>query len=102
MRAGVRRAASFYKRRGYDIAEKVSARRRRVAATASTDLDCSRANLARRVETSNAYVANVHSHCLHAALLICDSCGHTSIATTTASKGRRAAAQATGSRPTGR
>ncbi|MGH6658672.1 MAG: Fur family transcriptional regulator, partial [Sphingomicrobium sp.] len=36
------------------------------------------ANLARRVESSNAYVANAHPECLHDCIfLICDECGQT-------------------------
>ena len=36
------------------------------------------ANLARRVESANAYVANAHPDCLHDCIfLICDSCGQT-------------------------
>ena len=36
------------------------------------------ANLARRVESANAYVANQHPDCLHDCIfLICDSCGQT-------------------------
>ena len=56
-------------------------RRRRAAAsppTASTGSStCSSApNLARRVESANAYVANQHPDCLHDCIfLICDSCG---------------------------
>jgi Fur family zinc uptake transcriptional regulator len=34
------------------------------------------ANLARRVESANAYVANQHPDCLHDCIfLICDACG---------------------------
>ena len=36
------------------------------------------ANLARRVESANAYVANQHPDCLHDCIfLICDNCGQT-------------------------
>ena len=36
------------------------------------------ANLARRVESANAYVANQHPGCLHDCIfLICDTCGQT-------------------------
>ena len=63
----------------YDIAESVGARRaRRVAAnTVYRILDVFvRANLARRVESANAYVANPHPGCRHDCIfLICDSCG---------------------------
>jgi Fur family zinc uptake transcriptional regulator len=63
----------------YDIAEAVSKTQdRRVAANSVyriLDLFVS-ANLARRVESSNAYVANQHPDCLHDCIfLICDSCG---------------------------
>ncbi len=65
----------------YDIAEKVSrAQERRVAANSVyriLDLFVG-ANLARRVESANAYVANAHPDCLHDCIfLICDSCGQT-------------------------
>jgi len=63
----------------YDIAEAVSkAQDRRVAANSVyriLDLFVG-ANLARRVESANAYVANAHPDCLHDCIfLICDSCG---------------------------
>jgi Fur family transcriptional regulator, zinc uptake regulator len=81
MRASVFEAlASFGKpASAYDIAEAVSkARGRRVAANSVyriLDLFVG-ANLARRVESSNAYVANQHPGCLHDCIfLICDSCG---------------------------
>jgi Fur family zinc uptake transcriptional regulator len=65
----------------YDIAEAVSkAEGRRVAANSVyriLDLFVG-ANLARRVESSNAYIANQHPECLHDCIfLICDSCGQT-------------------------
>ena len=65
----------------YDIAEAVSkAEGRRVAANSVyriLDLFVG-ANLARRVESANAYVANAHPDCLHDCIfLICDSCGQT-------------------------
>ena len=63
----------------YDIAENVGAvRGKRVAAnTVYRILDVFvRANLARRVESANAYVANPHPGCRHDCIfLICDSCG---------------------------
>jgi Fur family zinc uptake transcriptional regulator len=63
----------------YDIAENVgTARGKRVAAnTVYRILDVFvRANLARRVESANAYVANPHPGCRHDCIfLICDSCG---------------------------
>jgi Fur family zinc uptake transcriptional regulator len=63
----------------YDIAEAVSKTQdRRVAANSVyriLDLFVG-LNLARRVESSNAYVANQHPDCLHDCIfLICDSCG---------------------------
>ncbi|QNM83445.1 transcriptional repressor [Sphingomonas sabuli] len=65
----------------YDIAESVSKTQdRRVAANSVyriLDLFVG-ANLARRVESSNAYVANQHPDCLHDCIfLICDTCGQT-------------------------
>jgi Fur family transcriptional regulator, zinc uptake regulator len=63
----------------YDIAENVGSRRgKRVAAnTVYRILDLFvRTNLARRVESANAYVANPHPGCRHDCIfLICDSCG---------------------------
>ena len=63
----------------YDIAEAVSKTQgRRVAANSVyriLDLFVT-SNLARRVESSNAYVANAHPGCLHDCIfLICDGCG---------------------------
>jgi Fur family zinc uptake transcriptional regulator len=63
----------------YDIAERVSAlRSKRVAANSVyriLDLFV-RTNLARRVESANAYIANSHPGCRHDCIfLICDSCG---------------------------
>lgn len=63
----------------YDIAEAVSAARgKRVAANSVyriLDLFV-RANLARRVESANAYLANPHPGCRHDCIfLICDTCG---------------------------
>ena len=63
----------------YDVAEEVSkALGRRVAANSVyriLDLFVG-ANLARRVESANAYVANQHPGCLHDCIfLICDNCG---------------------------
>lgn len=81
MRAAVFEAlASFAKpASAYDIAEAVSnTRGRRVAANSVyriLDLFVN-ANLARRVESANAYVANQHPGCLHDCIfLICDTCG---------------------------
>ena len=81
MRAAVFDAlASFTKpASAYDVAEEVSKREgRRIAANSVyriLDLFVG-ANLARRVESANAYVANQHPGCLHDCIfLICDSCG---------------------------
>ena len=65
----------------YDIAEAVSKTEgRRIAANSVyriLDLFVG-ANLARRVESANAYVANAHPECLHDCIfLVCDSCGRT-------------------------
>lgn len=65
----------------YDIAEEVSRiEGRRVAANSVyriLDLFVG-SNLARRVESSNAYMANSHPDCLHDCIfLVCDSCGQT-------------------------
>jgi Fur family zinc uptake transcriptional regulator len=65
----------------YDIAEAVSkAQGRRVAANSVyriLDLFVE-SNLARRVESANAYLANRHPECLHDCIfLICDTCGQT-------------------------
>ncbi len=63
----------------YDIAEDVSkARGKRVAANSVyriLDLFV-KTNLARRVESANAYIANSHPGCRHDCIfLICDVCG---------------------------
>ena len=83
MRAAVFDAlASFDKpASAYDIAEKVSQNEgRRVTANSVyriLDLFVG-ANLARRVESANAYIANDHPDCLHDCIfLICDQCGQT-------------------------
>ena len=56
------------------------------------------ANLARRVESANAYVANAHPDCLHDCIfLICDSCGQAvHIDDDTLSGGVREAAKSAG------
>jgi Fur family zinc uptake transcriptional regulator len=81
MRAAVFDALASFDRpaSAYDIAEAVSkAQDRRVAANSVyriLDLFVG-ANLARRVESANAYVANQHPDCLHDCIfLICDTCG---------------------------
>jgi Fur family zinc uptake transcriptional regulator len=106
MRAAVFDAlASFDKpASAYDIAEKVSqAEGRRVAANSVyriLDLFVG-ANLARRVESANAYVANDHPDCLHDCIfLICDTCGQTThIDDDRLSSGVRAAAKQAGFDP---
>ena len=65
----------------YDIAEAVGQRRgKRVAANSVyriLDLFV-RANLANRIESANAYLANRHPGCRHDCIfLICDDCGAT-------------------------
>lgn len=81
MRAAVFEALASFDRpaSAYDIADKVSqAQGRRVAANSVyriLDLFVT-SNLARRVESVNAYVANDHPDCLHDCIfLICDTCG---------------------------
>ena len=88
----------------YDIADQVSkSQGRRVAANSVyriLDLFVG-ANLARRVESANAYVANDHPGCLHDCIfLICDSCGQaTHIDDDSVSGGVRAAAKEAGFAP---
>jgi Fur family zinc uptake transcriptional regulator len=81
MRADVFAALAAHDRpaSAYDIAEGVSALRgKRVAANSVyriLDLFV-RTNLARRVESANAYIVNSHPGCRHDCIfLICDSCG---------------------------
>lgn len=81
MRAEVFEALSAQPRpaSAYDIAEAVSnARGKRVAANSVyriLDLFVA-SNLARRIESANAYIANPHPGCRHDCIfLICDSCG---------------------------
>ncbi len=106
MRAAVFEALASFDRpaSAYDIADKVSKDQgRRVAANSVyriLDLFVG-ANLARRVESANAYVANDHPDCLHDCIfLICDSCGQTKhIDDDRLSGGVRAAAKAAGFAP---
>jgi len=85
----------------YDIAEAVSKREgRRVAANSVyriLDLFVG-ANLVRRVESANAYVANEHPDCLHDCIfLVCDACGQaTHIDDDAVSSGVRQAASKSG------
>jgi Fur family zinc uptake transcriptional regulator len=83
MRAAVFKALASFDRpaSAYDIADQVSkSEGRRVAANSVyriLDLFVG-SNLARRVESANAYVANDHPDCLHDCIfLICDRCGQT-------------------------
>ena len=106
MRAAIFDAlASFDKpASAYDIADKVSkGQGRRVAANSVyriLDLFVA-ANLATRVESVNAYVANDHPGCLHDCIfLICDSCGQaTHLDDDRLSSGVRAAAKEAGFAP---
>ena len=88
----------------YDIAEKVSQTEgRRIAANSVyriLDLFVG-ANLARRVESANAYIANDHPDCLHDCIfLICDTCGQaTHIDNDRLTGGVRDAARAAGFSP---
>ena len=88
----------------YDIAEAVSkALGRRIAANSVyriLDLFVT-TNLAMRVESANAYVANEHPGCLHDCIfLICDKCGSTRhIDNDRLSGGVREAAEAAGFEP---
>jgi Fur family zinc uptake transcriptional regulator len=85
----------------YDVAEAVSkAEGRRIAANSVyriLDLFVE-ANLARRVESANAYIANQHPGCLHDCIfLICDTCGQAvHIDNDTLSSGVREAAKTAG------
>ena len=106
MRANIFHAlASFDKpASAYDIAEAVSkAEGRRVAANSVyriLDLFVA-ANLARRVESSNAYIANAHPDCLHDCIfLVCDTCGQTThLDDDRITRGVRSAAEAAGFSP---
>ena len=106
MRAAVFRALAGFDKpaSAYDIAEKVSRQEgRRVAANSVyriLDLFVA-SNLARRVESANAYIANDHPGCLHDCIfLICDICGQTThIDDDKLSGGVRAAATGAGFKP---
>ncbi len=80
MRAAVFEALAGFARpaSAYDVAEAVSqAEGRRIAANSVyriLDLFVAK-NLARRVETANAYIANTHPDCRHDCIfLVCDIC----------------------------
>ncbi len=83
MRADVFEALAKYEKpaSAYDIAEDLTRTRgKRVAANSVyriLDLFV-KTNLANRIESSNAYIANTHPGCLHDCIfLICDKCGQT-------------------------
>ncbi len=106
MRASVFEALAGFDKpaSAYDIADAVSKREgRRVAAnTVYRILDLFvGSNLARRVESANAYVANAHPDCLHDCIfLVCDSCGQTThLDDDRITKGVRSAASASGFTP---
>lgn len=106
MRATIFRALAAFDKpaSAYDIAEAVSrAEGRRIAANSVyriLDLFVA-ANLARRVESANAYVANAHPDCLHDCIfLVCDTCGQTvHLDDDGITRGVRSAAAATGFSP---
>ncbi len=88
----------------YDIADAVSkARGRRVAANSVyriLDLFVG-ANVAMRVESKNAYIANAHPDCLHDCIfLVCNTCGQaTHLDDDSLSQGVRSAAKKAGFNP---
>ncbi|MEN2786718.1 Fur family transcriptional regulator [Sphingomonas qilianensis] len=106
MRAQIYKALAGFDKpaSAYDIAEAVSkSEGRRVAANSVyriLDLFVA-SNLARKVESANAYVANAHPDCLHDCIfLVCDSCGSTvHIDDDVITSGVRSAASATGFSP---
>ena len=97
--AGFDRPAS-----AYDVTEAVSrAEGRRVAANSVyriLDLFVAN-NVAMRVESANAYLANAHPGCLHDCIfLVCDACGRaTHVDDDAVAAGVRRAAEAMGFRP---
>ncbi len=88
----------------YDIADKVSRRRGKRVAPNSVyrilDLFVAN-NLAQRVESANAYIANAHPGCLHDCIfLVCSSCGEATHVDDDALTGQvRSVAQASGFSP---
>ena len=106
MRAAVFEVLAGYEKpaSAYDIADTLSkAQGRRVAANSVyriLDLFVA-SNLARRVESANAYVVNDHPDCLHDCIfLICDDCGQiTHIDDDSIAGGVRAAAGKAGFAP---
>lgn len=106
MRAAVFDALADFDRpaSAYDIAEAVSTKEgRRVAANSIyriLDLFTA-ANVARRVESANAYLANRHPDCLHDCIfLVCENCGQaTHLDNDALAEGVREAARAQGFNP---
>jgi Fur family zinc uptake transcriptional regulator len=106
MRASVFEALAGFDKpaSAYDIAEAVSkAQGRRVAANSVyriLDLFVT-ANVAMRVESANAYLANAHPDCLHDCIfLVCDACGSaTHLDDDSLSEGVRKAAKKAGFNP---
>ena len=106
MRASVFGALSGFEKpaSAYDIAEAVSkSQGRRVAANSVyriLDLFVG-ANVAMRVESKNAYLANAHPDCLHDCIfLVCDSCGSaTHLDDDSLTEGVRDAAKKAGFKP---
>ena len=105
MRADVFEALADQERpaSAYDIAEELGRRRgKRVAANSVyriLDLFV-RTNLANRIESANAYLANTHPGCEHDCIfLVCDECGEaTHVDDDAVSGGVRKVAQASGFR----
>lgn len=103
MRAQIFSALASFDRpaSAYDIADAASKNRgRRVAANSVyriLDLFVT-ANVARRVESANAYIANAHPDCLHDCIfLVCDACGQaTHLDDDKVSTGVRSAAEKAG------
>ncbi|MBC7505397.1 MAG: transcriptional repressor [Sandarakinorhabdus sp.] len=106
MRAAVFSALTSFDKpaSAYDVTDAVStAQGRRVAANSVyriLDLFVAN-NVAMRVESANAYLANAHPDCLHDCIfLVCDACGRaTHVDDDKLSQAIRAAARATGFRP---
>lgn len=106
MRAAVFAALAGFDRpaSAYDVTEAVSAAQgRRIAANSVyriLDLFVAN-NVAMRVESANAYLANAHPDCLHDCIfLVCDACGRaTHVDDDQLSAHIRETARATGFRP---
>jgi Fur family transcriptional regulator, zinc uptake regulator len=106
MRASIFSALAGFEKpaSAYDIAEAVSkSQGRRVAANSVYRiLDVFvNANVAMRVESANAYIANAHPDCLHDCIfLVCDTCGQaTHIDDDSLSTSVRSAAKKAGFKP---